>query len=255
MLDWGLVKTMTLWNYEELTNKILGTFSYSFIKKHYNHNMKEGTSYLVNLLGYDAKNDKYINRMVNIFTILEDLKIVDYEDLIYRVGNKGKCENFIRTTKISFEDLILVLNYIFRWVLPRQIYLMEVIDTESECHRVYVEKLKHSGIRFNLDLLENGKNRSGREKLSENTVIPEPVILEFVNRADMSRMPFSNRKTVKHLLACGYNSINQIAETDSVRFVEDMRLYFKSIDVRLSGFIDLAGISRWARTIPTVVEY
>ncbi len=105
-----------------------------------------------------------------------------------------------------------------------------------------------------MDLLENGKNREGREKLSENTVMPEPVIFELVNRADMSRMPFSNRKTVKHLLACGYNSINQIAETDSVRFVGDMRLYFKSIDVRLSGFIDLEGISRWARTIPTVVE-
>lgn len=222
MLDWTLFKKMTLWDYEDLINKMFETFSYSFIKKHYNHNMSERISYLEKLLGYDAKHDEYINRMVNSFMILEDLKIDNYEDLIYRIENKEKCKNLFRTTKISFGDLVLVLNYIFRWVLPRQIYLKELIDTENEYNRVYVEKLRHRGIRFNLDLLENGQNREGREKLSKNTVMSELVILEFVNRVDMSRLPFSNRKTVKHLLACGYDSINRIAVTDSVRFVGDM---------------------------------
>jgi hypothetical protein len=36
--------------------------------------------------------------------------------------------------------------------------------------------------------------------------------------------------------------------------MEDMKSYFDRIDVKLSVFIDLKGIARWARTMPAVVE-
>jgi len=74
-----------------------------------------------------------------------------------------------------------------------------------------------------------------------------------VNLADMSCLPFSNRKTVRHLLAGGYGSMTKLAQTDS-EIVEDMRLYFEWIGIRLSGFIDLKGIARWAKTVPIVLE-
>jgi hypothetical protein len=47
----------------------------------------------------------------------------------------------------------------------------------------------------------------------------------------------------------------KLAQTDSGRVKEDMRSYFERIGVRFSGFIDLEGIARWARTMPNVVEY
>ena len=215
MIDWNLVKKMTLWNYEELIKKITAVSSYNSIQEHYNHNMKEATCYLEELLGYDLKHEKYVIGIANILTILEGLKVDDYADLIHRIENKEKCEDFLRETKLPFVDLILVINYIFRWVFPRRLYLRELIDTENECHKIYIEKLRNRRIRFNLDILENGRTREGREKLYKDTGIPESFILDLVNLADMSRLPYSNRKTVKHLLAGGYDSVAKLAQTDS----------------------------------------
>jgi hypothetical protein len=254
MIDWNLVKKMTLWDYEELIRKIAEVFSYSFIQEHYNHTMKEATYYLEELLGYDLKHGKHVSRIANMLAILDGLKVDNYADLIHRIDDEKKCEDFLRKTKLPFEDLILVLNHIFRWVFPRRLYLRELIDMENERHKIYIEKLRNRRIRFNLDILENGRTREGREKLSKDIGIPESFIFDLVNLADMSRLPYSNRKTVKHLLAGGYDSVAKLAQTDSEKMMEDMKSYFDRIDVKLSVFIDLKGIARWARTMPAVVE-
>jgi hypothetical protein len=254
MIDWNLSKKVTLWDYEVLIDEIAEVLSYSFIQEHYNHNMREATCYLEELLGYDLKHEKYVIRMANILTILEGLKVDNYSDLIHRIENKEKCEDFLRETKLPFVDLILVINYVFRWVFPRRLYLRELIDTENECHKIYIEKLRNRRIRFNLDILENGRTREGREKLYKDTGIPESFILDLVNLADMSRLPYSNRKTVKHLLAGGYYRVAKLAQTDSKKIMDDMRSYFERIGVKTSGFIDLEGIAQWARTMPIVVE-
>ena len=106
----------------------------------------------------------------------------------------------------------------------------------------------------NLDLLEYGSTRNCREKLSKETGIQERFIVDLVNLADMSRLPYSNRKTVKHLFAGGYNSIAQLAKADSEKMIEDMKSYFGRLGVKLSGFIDLKGIAQWAKTIPAIVK-
>ena len=132
--------------------------------------------------------------------------------------------------------------------------MRQLIDLDNEYKISYIEKLRNLRIRYNLDILENGRTREGREKLSRNTGVSESFVLNLVNLADMSRLPYSNRKTVKHLLAGGYYSVAKLAQTDSEKIVDDMRSYFERIGVKTSGFIDLEGIARWARTMPIVVE-
>jgi len=254
MMDWNLVKKMTLWDYEKLIKKISEVFSYSFIQEHYDHNMSDAIDYVMKLLGYDPKYAKHISRMTNTFKSLDCLGVENYTDLINEVDNKGKCENFLRKTQLPFEDLISTLNYVFRWILPHSLYLRELVDIENESNKNHIEKLRMHGIRFNLDILEYGRTRDGREKLSKETGIQKPFIVDLVNLADMSRLPYSNRKTVKHLFSCGYGSIAKLAQTDSEKMIEDMKSYFDRIGVKLSGFIDLKGIAQWAKTIPIVVE-
>ena len=254
MTDWALVKKMTLWDYEELIEKISDVFSYSFVQQRYDHNMREAIGYARKLFGYDPKYAKRISRIAKTLKTLNGLKVGNYTDLVHDVENKRKCEDFLRRTPLSFQDLIFLLNYIFRWVLPHRLYLSELIDTENERYKDYVERLRLCGTRFNLDILEHGRTSEGREKLVKNTKIPRPFIFNLVNLADMSRLPFSNRKTVRHLLAGGYGSMTKLAQTDSEKLVEDMRLYFEGIGIRLSGFIDLKGIARWAKTVPIVLE-
>jgi hypothetical protein len=254
VIDWNLVKKMTLWDYEELIKKMTEVFCYSFIQEHYNHNMKEATDYLGELLGYDLKYEKHISKMANIFKILSGFEVKNYADLIHKVENKEKCEDFLRKTQLPFENLIFALNHIFRWVFPHCLYLRDLIDTENESDKICIEKLRIRKIRFNLDILEYGRTRRDREKLSMEIGIPQSFILDLVNLADMSRLPYSNRKTVKHLSAAGYDSVAKLAQTDSERITKDMKSYFEKIGVKLSGFIDLEGIAQWARTMPIVVE-
>lgn len=254
MIDWCLVKKMTLWDYQKLIKKISEVLSYSFIQEHYDHNMSEAADYVRKLLGYDLKYTKHVSRMTNMFKSLNDLKVENYTDLIHKVENKEKCENFLGKAQFSFEDLISTLNHIFRWVLPHSLYLREIIDLENEAYKKNIKELATRGIRFNLDILEYGRTRDGRERLSKETGIQKPFIFDLVNLADMSRLPFSNRKTVKHLSAGGYDSVAKLAQTDSEKIIDDMKSYFDRIGVKLSGFIDLKGIAQWAKTVPIVVE-
>ena len=253
-IDWTIVKKKTLWNYEELIQKILNVMSYKFAGKYYNHNMTQAQKYATKLLGYHKKNTEYVSKLTKIFRSLKSSGINYYSDLIRQVETKDKCVEFLRRTKMPLDDFVLVLNHIFRWVLPHSLYLRELIDTEDETERQHVEILKEHGIRFNLDILEHGWNKEGRRTLSEKTGIPEAFILDLVNRADMSRLPYSNRKTVKHLGLGGYDSLEKLAQTDSSKMIEDMKSYFSTIGVKLAGFIDLEGIQQWARTIPKIVE-
>ena len=254
VIDWSLVKKITLWDYEKLIKKIFEVFSYSFIQEHYDHNMIDAADYVKKLLGYDLKYAKHICRMTNTFKNLNDLKIETYSNLIYKVENKEKCKDFLVKTQLPFEDLIFALNHIFRWVLPHSLYLRELIDIEDESHKNRIEKLRIRRIRFNLDILEYGRTREGREKLSKETGIQTLFIVNLVNLADMSRLPYSNRKTVKHLFAGGYDSVAKLAQKDSEKMIEDMKSYFDRIGVKLSGFIDLKGIAQWAKTVSLVVE-
>jgi hypothetical protein len=254
MMDWNLVKKITLWDYEKLIKKISKVYSYDFIQEYYDHNMNNATYYVKKLLGYDVKYENYISRITDVFNNLNDLGVENYTDLIRRIENKEKCEIFLIKTQIPFEDLISTLNYIFRWFLPHNLYLRELIDIENESHKDNIEELRKHGIRFNLDILEHGRTRDDREQLSRETGIQNHFIVYLVNLADVSRLPYSNRKTVKHLFASGYTSITQLSKEDSKTIIEDMKSYFKRKGIKLSGFIDLKGIVQWAKTIPIIVK-
>jgi len=254
VIDWNLVKKMTLWDYEELIKKILDVFSYSFVQEYYNHNMSEAIDYVRKLFGYNPKYAKHVSKTTNTLKSLGGLRVENYTDLILKVENKEKCEGFLRKAQLSFEDFIATLNYVFRWVLPHKLYLRELIDTENESHKNYIEELRKHKIRFNLDILECGRAGEGREKLAKETGIPKSFILDLVNLADMSRLPYSNRKTVKHLSAGGFDSVAKLAQVDSEKISEVMKSHFDRMGVKLSGFIDLKGIAQWAKTIPAIVK-
>jgi len=254
-IDWNVVKKMTLWSYEDLMKKILKVLSYNFIQEHYNHSMKEAENYATRLLRYDPKYTEYISRLTDIFKNLDSLRVENYTELVRRVENREQCEDFLRKTKLPFKDFISVLNYVFRWVLPFSLYLRQLIDTSNEAHKEYIEELRNLGIRFNLDILEHGRTREGRERISEETGIPEAFILNLVIRADITRLPYMSRKTVNHLCDGGYDSVEKLAKADIGKLKEDMKSYFDKMGMRLSrSFIDLEGLIEWAKTVPKIVE-
>ena len=254
-IDWNSVKKMTLWYYEDLIKKMLKTLSYNFIQEHYNHNMQEAGNYVRKLLGYNKKYEEHIKKLTSTFKSLENAKIKNYPDLVDKVETREKCVNFLESTKISFKDLISVLNYVFRWVLPfRNVHLRQLIDPGNESHMACINKLKDYDIKFNLDILECCRTSEGRARLSDKARIPEDFILDLVNRADLTRLPYMSKKTVEHLCDAGYDNVGKLAKVEAGRLREDMKSYFNKMGIRLGSFIDLAGLVEWAKAVPKIVE-
>jgi hypothetical protein len=254
-IDWNIVKKMTLWEYEDLIKKLLKVLSYDFIQKHYNHNMKEAKGYVGRLLGYDQKYAEYIIKLTDVFEKLDRLKVENYTELVQKIRAREKCERFLSHAELPFEDFISTLNYIFRWVLPfRNVYLKQLVDTDNEVHKKYIERLREHDIKFNLDILEYGRTKEGRMKLSKETGIPEDFLFDLVNRADLTRLPYMSKQTVNHLCGAGYNTIDKLARVDVEKLKNDMKSYFGKKGIRLGSFIDLTGLVEWARAIPKIVE-
>ena len=65
---------------------------------------------------------------------------------------------------------------------------MKIINIEG-IGPAYANKLNDESIRTTDALLKMASTRRGRSELADRTGIPEKLILEWVNRADLMRVP------------------------------------------------------------------
>lgn len=259
-IDWTQVKRKTLWHYEDLIKKMLNVLNYGFVQEYYNHTMTEAVTHSERIRqGYlqNGREAAFIGEITEHFRKLDVLGIRNYLDLVRQVNTKAKCEAFLRETGFSFNALIQVLNYLFRWVLPFKCPVKELVDTIAKADITYMEILKKHKIRSNLDVLENCRTKMSRAMFSRETGVAETFILELVHRADISRLAYVRGKTIKHLCGGGYNTLNKIADVDMKKMETDMTAYYATIGKSFSDFktvIPLDWMIGGARTLPRVVE-
>ncbi len=130
-IDWSLVKKQTLWDYDDLVGKLLDVMAYDLVKEHYSHTMGEAIDFAAKVQdGYMRGRSEALSiQMISAnFQNLNDSGISGYLDLVKRVESKEKCKDFLTQTGFSFEDLIQILNYLFRLVLPFKFPLRELFD-------------------------------------------------------------------------------------------------------------------------------
>ena len=129
-IDWAIVKKKTLWQYEQLTAKLLAVLEYDFVREHYGHSMAEARVYAGRLrqdyLQHGREAD-FIDAIGAQFGALGVLGIGSYADLVRRVGTKADCERFVQETGFDFEALIEVLDFLFRWVLLFRVPVKELV--------------------------------------------------------------------------------------------------------------------------------
>ncbi len=258
--DWSQVKKQTLWTYEELIKKLLEVLTYNLVQETYNHTMPEAKSYSRNIQqGYlQSQNDTtFVDNIINSLNKLENYPVETYLGLIKLIETREKCVAFLQKTNLSFEELIQVLNYIFRWVLPFKTPLREFIDTDNDTPQTYLAILRQHKLGSNLDILERCRTKAGRAELSKDTGIPAAFILGLVHRADISRLAYVRGKTVKHLCGGGYDTLDKIANADLEKMAEEMDAYYRTIGKSLADFksvIPLPWMIGGARILPRVVE-
>lgn len=74
----------------------------------------------------------------------------------------------------------------------------------------YASKLLGIGINTVEKLLEDGGRKAGRTRLSETTGIPEPLILKWVNHADLMRVKGIGGQFAELLEAAGVDTVKEL---------------------------------------------
>lgn len=89
----------------------------------------------------------------------------------------------------------------------------------------YAAKLIEAGVNTTGDLLEKGGTKRGREKLAEETGIPEKLILKWTNHADLFRVKGIAGQFAELLEAAGVDTVKEL------RHRVPANLYTKLVEV------------------------
>ena len=137
------------------------------------------------------------------------------------------------------------------------VHLRQLFDTSDEALFEHFETLKQHKVANSYALLERGRTRAGREALAAQTGVPEAVILDFVRRADITRMPWVGGRMVRQLWAIGYTSLEQVRNADPEDYLARIDEYYrhtgkgKPFDLTPKN---ARGLIEAARRLPTAVE-
>jgi Domain of unknown function (DUF4332) len=259
-IDWEQVKKQTLWSYEDLIQKLQTVLAYRFVQEHYCHTMKEAQGYARSIRrGYLQDRGDMTAYIDGIAAQLEELerKVGTYSELVQQVETREHCVAFLQQTGFDFEALVQVLNYLLRWVLPFKAPLREFVDTGRDAEVRHLEAPKKHRIGSNLDLLEAGRTEAGRVQLASTAEIPLAFVTVLVHKADISRLAYVRGKTVNHLCAGGYDTLERIASADLAEMEEKMDAYYRTLGKSLADFkavIPLAWMIGGAKILPRVIE-
>lgn len=260
-INWDSVKTQTLWGYEDLIRKLQRALAYDFVQEHYSHTMNEARSYARRIRsGYlQDQGDKtdYVDNMTASLEKLETQKIGTYSELVHQVASRELCTSFLERSDCGFDQLIQILNYLFRWVLPFQTPVREYLDLGRDMKPMYLEALKRQKIASNLDLVELGRTRAGRVHLSREAGIPVATVTALVHRVDISRLAYVRGKTVAHLCGGGYDTLEKLANANLVEMEEKMDAYYRTLGKNSADFrsvIPISWMTGGANILPRVVK-
>jgi predicted flap endonuclease-1-like 5' DNA nuclease len=121
----------------------------------------------------------------------------------------------------------------------------------------YAKKLKDEEIKTTDDLLKAGSTKTGRKELAEKTGISERLILEWVNRADLSRIQGIAEEYSALLEEAGVDTVVELAR----RNPENLHATIVGIN-EAKGLVlrtpSLSSVKDWveqAKTLPRKIEY
>jgi hypothetical protein len=257
-VDWSRVKELTLWNYDELISKIQQVLEYDFVQNYYDQKLKKVGKYTASLLNYreDKKYEDYSRRNLNTLRQIEIFGVRSISDLLLTIHDPDELVNFLQYSSVDFEDLIVLLNCVLRWILPFARPIREFVDASDKVQLDHLTKLRKRGIRFNLDMIEACRTEKGREEMAVLTDVPRDFILDLVHRTDISRLPWIRGKSVVALASAGYNTLEKIANTTVDRMISKLKEALAASGKKFSrSWIEPDGAIKQAKVLPKVLEF
>ncbi len=149
-------------------------------------------------------------------------------DVLYRISKTGaerlmqfldmvdtleKAKKFCDTAGITADELKSLLRKIHRY-LPFGAQMRQLVAKDDTEFQGYVDKLLPVKLGHSLALLEIGRTRKGRQKISKDTGIPESAVLDLVKRADLTRLHLMGGGMVKQIWAIGYRGLSDLQKAN-----------------------------------------
>lgn len=121
----------------------------------------------------------------------------------------------------------------------------------------YANKLKKAGVRSMNSLLKTGGNRKGRKELADATGVNIKLILEWVNRADLSRVKGVGSQYSDLLEAVGVDTVVELSQRKPEALLEAMAKVNrkKNLVNQLPGLSNVDAWIRHAKSLKRVIEY
>lgn len=256
-VDWTEVNRVLspIKNYEELRRQWKESFAYEFIRAAYNFSMPVLSDYTRRILGGDPRNRyaDYASYLLDGIAKLNQAGEQTILELLSCVDTREKVEVFVGESGLSASYLANLLKYLSYWIIPRNKSLNQLIRDDVPLFDA-AKMLKGLDIHTNLDLLQQGMTAAGRKSLAESSGLSEAVIMDLVNRADLSRIPWASKATISNIIGAGYGSLARLANADPEQLTEDFFAYGRAIgkDLRLGNEIENS--QRIAKIVPALVR-
>ncbi len=124
-------------DYEDLSRRLRGSFSYPFVRETFNVTMPELVAYTRLSVGGDPRGRyaEYTERLVGILTMLQQTGLSNLLELVSQVETREKLRSFAERNGIAAHDIATVLKYLIYWFIPGEKYLSGLIrpDPNAQC--------------------------------------------------------------------------------------------------------------------------
>lgn len=256
-IDWNeLQKEMyPIRSYEDLSRRWKEAVEYAFVRKYFNFSMTAMADYALRLLGGDTRNRyaEWMNALISTFSQLDKAGVKDLLDLVQQVNTQVEFEGFVALTGIGAKELINILKYLVYWFIPAKKNMKGLVKNDPQVLDAIL-KLRSCGISSNLDLLDKGITAEARKVLAKTCGLPETAVIDLVNRADFSRMPWVSAATISNFLGAGYGSIARLANANFEQLSADFYRYGESIGKNFKFGSEIDNSHRIAKIVPKVVN-
>jgi len=242
-------------DYEDLCHRLQASLAYPFVRDAYNLTLPELADYTTRLLGGDARRryTDYLAWLTRSMAALGQCAVLDIQDLVSRTASRHHLEAFTGQGGAAAQEVVGVLKYLLYWVIPMEKYLSGLVQSDPAMSTA-IQALGTLGIRTNLQLLQQGIGATGRKALAASSGLPESVVLDLVNRADLSRLPWASKATIANIIGAGYGSLRQLASAHPEQLYADFFRYGKAIGKNLKLGNEIENSYRIAKIVPILVR-
>lgn len=134
--------------------------------------------------------------------------------------------------------------------------MTKLVDIEG-VGKTYAAKMEKIGVKTVEELLRQGASKKGRTALAEKSGVSDKLILEWVNRADLTRIRGVSTQYADLLESAGVDSVPELAQRNAENLQQKMaEVNTKKKLVRLVPGIN--SVSSWveqAKKLPKLVTH